>query len=65
MSSVIYKFACPLCGVAVEAKSVNMEQTHEPDHTLVHVRIHDGGRVIHECDRSNRSAAPRVLAVPQ
>ena len=65
MSSVIYKFACPLCGAAIAAKSVNMEQTHDPDETLVHVRIHDSGRVIHECARPHQGVAPRMVAVPR
>ena len=65
MSSAIYKFSCPLCGTAIEAKSVDMEQTHVPDHTLVHVLIRDGGRLIHECARANEGAAPRMVAVPQ
>jgi hypothetical protein len=50
MSSMIYRFRCPLCGTAIEAhESVEMHETHLPDRTLVHVRIHDGHRLIHEC----------------
>jgi hypothetical protein len=57
MSSVIYKFACPLCGAAIEStESVSLEENHEADGTLVHVRIHGGARVIHECARPNQTA---------
>lgn len=66
MSSVIYKFACPLCGAPIEStESVNLHESHQPDGTLIHVRIHAGSRLIHECARANETASPRVSAVPQ
>ena len=66
MSSVMYKFSCPLCGAAIRAtRSVDMEQLHAPDHRLIHVLIRDGGRAIHECARPNEGVAPSMVAVPQ
>jgi hypothetical protein len=54
MSSVIYEFACPICRAPIEARSVDLKQTHAPDHTRLHVLIRDGGRAIHECARRTK-----------
>jgi hypothetical protein len=56
MSSIMYEFVCPLCGTPIEAtESVGLDETHEPNRTLVKVRIHDGARLIHECQAAPQS----------
>jgi hypothetical protein len=51
MSSTMYKFHCPLCGTAIAStESVELEEEHDTHGKLVHVRIHDGARVVHECE---------------
>jgi hypothetical protein len=54
-----YNFPCPLCGTEVEApESVMLDEAHEPDGTLVGMRIHHGSDVIHECELRPDSSMP-------
>jgi hypothetical protein len=53
---MLYEFPCPLCGTKLESdETVELDETHEPDGTLVRMRVHHGAHVLHECETTPRS----------
>src|SRR5260370_15658464 len=59
MSTMLYKFPCPICGTEIESSnSVTLDETHDDDGTLAAVRIHYGADVIHECEAVLRPSTP-------
>jgi hypothetical protein len=54
-----YVCPCPVCGTDIETpESVMLDETHEPDGTLLRVRVHHGSDVIHECELRPDSSMP-------
>ena len=59
MTTMLYKFPCPICGTEIESSnSVTLDETHDDDGTLAAVRMHYGADVIHECEAALRPSTP-------